>query len=373
MTIGAPSEDLMIRRVRSTGEVDVLGWWRPRTKTLELERAGFPLLGPGTHVVEGDHPWVFEDMAPDGYLATQFARWFPELGLPPKRDLWAASDVLRVLTTYGNDLPGNLLIGDESLERFREQRKLPPLDLVQLRTHHYPRFVAMALSERAGSSVGGARPKLVVDVGDGTGLIVKFSPPLSTAPGRRWASLLRMEALASNVLGASTISAVRAASWSIGGREYLEVERFDRLLGGGRRGHVTLYNLGIALFETYADPEPVIDGLVRAGHLSATDARIFARIHAFSHAIGNDDTHLGNYGLIIDDNGRASLAPAYDVLPMAFAPKHDELPDDRVGPFAKPADAPTQELVRHYAELVDADTDLDPDFKKLWRSKLTWL
>ncbi|PZR06595.1 MAG: hypothetical protein DI536_30010 [Archangium gephyra] len=54
--------------------------------------------------------------------------------------------------------------------------------------------------------------------------------------------------------------------------------------------------------------------------------------------MGNDDAHLGNYGRIFDEAGRARLAPLYDVLPM----------------------------VEHLAQLISADESSSSKFKELW-------
>ena len=56
-------EPIPIRRVRRDGEVDLLGEWRASTKELAVDRARFPLTAPGVHKIEGDLPWVFEEMA----------------------------------------------------------------------------------------------------------------------------------------------------------------------------------------------------------------------------------------------------------------------------------------------------------------------
>jgi serine/threonine protein kinase HipA of HipAB toxin-antitoxin module len=109
----------------------------------------------------------------------------------------------------------------------------------------------------------------------------------------------------------------------------------------------------------------VIARLVRDGHLTAADEERFRRVHAFSKAIANDDAHLGNYGLMIDDGGKARLAPAYDVLPMSFAPKHDELPD-RLVKHTGPRDADTDRLVQRLIAAVEADAGISAGFREAW-------
>lgn len=364
----AAERPIPIRRVRRNGTVDDLGEWRPASNQLVLRSNGFPLATTGTHLVDGELPWVFDELAPDGFLASRFSRMFPDLQLPPVRNLWTARHVLAAISLRGHDLAGNLLIGEGSHQRFQNifrSGSSPGPDRSEA-SGHYPIFVDQVLrADVFRSSVGGARPKFALRLQNGSGVIVKFTPPLNTPAGRRWADLLRMEAHASAVLRAEGIDAANSRYIEIADRGYLEVERFDRIVGGGRAGHVTLFHLGIARYQELVDPAPVVQGLLRDGHLSADDASRFARIHSFSGAIANTDAHLGNYGLIIDDDGSARLAPAYDVLPMAFAPRHDELPDYLVS-RAGATDAATAQLVERLVAAVRSDPGISPEFAEAW-------
>ena len=360
--------EVRVRKVRADGAVEEIGVWRPVERVLELSGQGYPLLGRGRHAVEGDHPWVFDEMAPDGFLAERFSRWHEALGLPPQRKDWSAGQVLQAITLKGHDLSGNLLVGEQShetfLRLFRSGTSAGPdrQGAVEL----YDHFVDAILREPGQSSVGGARPKFALRLGDGAGLIVKFTPPLATEAGRRWSDLLRMEAHCAAVLTEAGLPAVTARYLERGERGFLEIERFDRVPGGGRRGHVTMYYLGMALYSEYASAARVISGLVRDGHLPQEDGARFERQQRFSSAIGNTDTHQGNYGLLIDDSGRARLSPAYDVLPMAFAPRHDELPDRHASAFPPAADEETATLVSRLVSFVAADAGLSPGFREAW-------
>jgi hypothetical protein len=44
--------------------------------------------------------------------------------------------------------------------------------------------------------------------------------------------------------------------------------------------------------------------------------------HAFGELIGNTDMHNGNLGLWLEDTLPMRIAPAYDMLPMLWAPSH---------------------------------------------------
>ncbi len=356
-------ERIPIRRVRTDGQVDILGQYLPGERRLVLTAPGFPLHVAGEHEVEGDLPWALQDMAPSGYLAGRFAAWFPELNLPADPRLWDADDVLRAVSERGHDLPGNLIVGEESWRRFQAANGRVPRAAAR---DLYATLVDDALADARGSSVGGDRPKFTLRLDGGAGLIVKFTPPVDTLLGRRWADLLRLEARCAATLRAHGLPAVRAEFVELEGRGYLEVERFDRLPGGGRRGAVTLFWLGASRYGEDRDPVVVAERLRAQGLLPDDDVRRLALAHAFSAAIGNTDAHLGNYALTIGDQGEVALAPLYDVLPMVFAPRHDELPDARVTPRQPPTDPAVRALVDDLAVRVRADAALEPALVRAW-------
>lgn len=365
------SSRLPIRRVNRSGGVDELGFYEPASKSLDLAAPGFPLLGPGVHVHDGDLPWVFDEMAPSGFLARRFARWFPELRLREDRQLWRADELLQAISRRGHDLPGNLLVGDESFERYQkifvdDRSPGPPPSSAR---REYPRFVRDILEEDcAKSSVGGERPKFSLRLSDGSARMVKFTPPLSSPFGQRWADLLRLEAHCSATLRSFGLPAVSSEYVEISDRGYLEIERFDRSSGGGRMGCVTLYWLGAALYSEIESAVTVVDALIRDGFLAQDATRTVRMAAAFSARTGNTDAHLGNYALTIGDDGAAALAPLYDVLPMALAPRSDELPDRYLKVIdgrPEPAVAP---LVERLVDRVERDPLVSRAFKDTWRN-----
>jgi hypothetical protein len=355
---------LPIRRVRSDGTVDVLGSYEHSTRTLRLDAPGFPLLGPGAHVVEGDLPWQFYEMAPSGHLGRLFSTWHPELELPRDPSLWSAEHVLTAIALRGEDLPGSVIVGDASLARRTVAPAVPDLRSSIAAT------LVVAGRDGSSSSVGGERPKLAIASAAG-GALAKFSPPIDTLLGRRWADLLRVERHCSDTISTSH-TATSALAVLIEDRMVLIVGRFDRLPHDGRRGAVTWFHLGATLYgEASGTSAPIVaEALARDGHINADELATFRTVHAFSASIGNNDAHLGNYGLTIDDEGKTALAPIYDVLPMAFAPRLDELPDAYVTPFAPPADARVRALVDDLVARVESDGEISREFVALWKSKL---
>lgn len=362
--------------VREDGALEELGRWMPAEHVLELDRPGFPFLAVGRHALEGDLPWLFWDMCPSGFLGRRFAQQFPELHLPDSEARWNADHCLTALTERGEDFSGNLIIGETSRARF-ERDFAPAIASGALRRSDYAAVVEEFLRNAApgaGSSLGGARPKLVLhSVGSVSpqDMLLKFTPPLDTELGRRWNQLLLMESLCARTLKHHGISAVGAhpGSYQVlpgGNRGGLMLPRFDREPLLGRRGASTLYWLALSRDEFEKSAPAVMNSLAADGLVSEDDARTVSLVHEFSTAIGNNDAHLGNYGLTFDSQGKAKLAPLYDVTPMVFAPHADELPDSRVVPRATPPPERVAPLFQTLVSLVQADPQIDPAFRAQW-------
>lgn len=360
------TDRVRISRVRADGQTETLGWWLHGARTLELTAPGFPFLGPGRYPLEGELPWVFWDMSPSGYLGRRLAAR-PQLrafGRNP-RD-WMAGEVLEVLQLAGAELAGNLLVGEQAVSDFHAWR-FDPRDASALLAE----VLRDAATEAAPSSLGGERPKLLGDRFNGSGYLMKFSPPPLSPQGARWADLLHLEALCARTLNAVGVRAVHATAGQTSGRTTLVVDRFDRLARRGRRGAATLYWLAMERWGDVSLSAPeVTRRLALEGLLDPQSAATCARVHAFSAAIGNDDAHLGNYGLLFDDEGRASLAPLYDVLPMRFAPRNDELPDEFIAPRALEEDGDVSAWVDVLARSVAACDDVSLEFRRRW---LRWV
>jgi hypothetical protein len=358
------SEPTSISRVTPSGKVERLGQWVHRERVLELDRDGFPLRGPGRHQLEGELPWIFWDMCPSGYLGRRLQRKQPQLRLAEDPNEWTAEHVLHAITQFGSDLAGNLLIGDEAVRQFRKLRySSNPLDHIpDLKTARED-----AEHVRRTSALGGERPKLLITT-EVRAHLVKFPPRLKSPTGQRWRDLLRVEALCSQVLRAFGVNAARSKAKSGMGQMLLVVERFDRTPPRGRVGVGTLYFLAL---ERWGDMEvsgpEVLARLHREGAVDVASVETCTLVHSFSAAIGNNDAHLGNYALMFDDDGRASLAPIYDVLPMIFAPRNDELPDQWITPRSTPIDPAVAPWVDALVRAVEAEPEISLGFKDLWR------
>lgn len=355
---------IAISRVRRDGQVERLGHWRHDERVLDLEREGFPFLGPGRHQLQGELPWTFWDMCPSGYLGRRLQARMPALRLAENPRDWMASDVLRALSLAGGDLAGNLLVGDEAVRAFQAEPLRPDLEQA------FESAMRDSVLTGAPSSLGGERPKILWMDGD-SAMIVKFAPPSETPQGQRWSDLLRMEALCSQALRAVGVDAVSSVARQSLGRTMLFVERFDRLPNRGRVGAGTLFWLAMERWGDVSLSAPeVLARLHAEGLVDAASVEVCARVHAFSSALGNNDAHLGNYGLLFDEAGRATLAPIYDVLPMVLAPRNDELPDPWLEPRPASIDPAIAPWVDALVQAVQADAEISAAFKTLW---LTWL
>ncbi len=274
-------------------------------------------------------PFFLQDLRPQGYVGRAIAREVaPRLGTPADLRLWHDDDALAYFLTDGSDLPGDLVVGDGSLERaLREAEKLPQSTLADAdRNREYQeRAAAAQRGEWAGSSAGGEQPKFLATVRRAGGrlqsVLVKFSADDASPVSRRWADLLACEHLAANLLGARRIPCSVTELLAAGGRSFLEVSRFDRIGGAGRRGVLTLGTIEDAFLEQ-SPPDWVASShrLSEAGWLLTEDARTLRWLWCFGDLIANSDMHRANASCWFDNDLPFRLTPAYDMLPMLYAP-----------------------------------------------------
>ncbi|HEX4913354.1 MAG TPA: type II toxin-antitoxin system HipA family toxin YjjJ [Vicinamibacterales bacterium] len=273
-------------------------------------------------------PWFVADMRPQGFIGRSFLRHNADLNLPQRLSDWSEDHALVALARRGEDAVGNLIVGEESFERWR--REGPPVAMEAVaRTSQYPLLAEQALAgELGGSSAGGEQPKFAACVSDASGprhVLVKFSEPLTTDSGRRWADLLLCEHLALRVMAEAGLPSARSDLLEARGRLFLEVERFDRV---GERGRVGLVSLAVLDDEFVGERRDWLStarALVRQRRISRADLDRIARLQAFGLCIGNTDMHFGNVSLLYEGGTRLDLAPAYDMLPMLYAPVRGEV------------------------------------------------
>lgn len=262
-------------------------------------------------------PWWLADMRPQGFLGRAYAaRHAAALGLPPSLAEWSDAHVLRALTAHGENLVGNLLLGDVARERFIDSPAPSPVA-----ESAYPALAEAAeRGDVPGSSAGGEQPKFIAFTG--RHVIVKFTAAEDNPVTQRWRDLLAAEHLAAQVLLSAGVPAVSSRLLDIAGRRFIEVERFDRVGLLGRRALHSLASLEAEFVGDAQSPWPALAArLATQGIVTAEAAAGAALLFAFGSLIGNTDMHNGNLSFVAEHGRPYQLAPAYDMLPMAFAPR----------------------------------------------------
>jgi hypothetical protein len=260
-------------------------------------------------------PRELADARPSGFLGRHFAATHADLRLPPRLADWSDHHILLAMSRRGEDLPGNLLVGDESFDRWQA------LENVVRTRREYPELaVATIAGHPPGSSAGGERPKFGVLV-DGRHMLVKFAARggAGDVVARRWCDLLVLEALALSVVSSRGISAAQTNLVESPSHWFLESERFDRV---GVRGRLAVLSLA-AVYDDVADSwARAAVRLREAGRLGENDARHLRWLDAFGALIANTDRH--QYNIVFFAEGSSlHLAPAFDQVSMRYAPSAD--------------------------------------------------
>ncbi len=269
---------------------------------------------PGGAVSEG-LPIALADARPSGFLGRHFAAVHADLRLPTRLIDWSDHHILLAMSRRGEDVPGSLIVGDESFARWQA------LDMPSRTRGDYPDLAAATIAGHPpGSSAGGERPKFGAFV-DGRHVLVKFAARggPGDAVARRWCDLLVLEALALHVVSARGLPAAQTSMVDADSHYFLESERFDRV---GIRGRVAVLSLA-AVQDDPADPWARAAVLLRdAGRLSREDARRLQWLDAFGALIANTDRHPYNV-IFFTDGATLRLAPAFDQVSMWYAPTAD--------------------------------------------------
>jgi len=298
-----------------------------------VDESGRPHRHGGLHFLTGGGTWLkretgggqafsglppfVEDMRPQGYIGRGFPALYPELRLPERINDWGDDHQLIALAMRGEDCVGNLLIGENSLDR---------LNAGLLRSFSRAEFTSLAegaLTGQPGSSAGGEHPKFAV-FSEGRHVLVKFASG-DGAAADRWRDLLICEHLALEMLRKTGVPVPRSEWFDLDGIRFLETERFDRIGARGRRGVISLSAINSHFLGDYPDTwsrasKRILDEPFLA--INQTDVERMIWLDTFGGLIGNTDRHYGNMSFFAEE-GRGmnlTLAPVYDMLPMVFAP-----------------------------------------------------
>jgi hypothetical protein len=267
-------------------------------------------------------PYFLDDMRPQGFLGRHFARNHSDL-LQVSSDpaVWSEDDVVHALSLLASDAPGNYVLGEQAMRLALAPSSAQPV----INANRDAAFEALARSSmtagQQGSSAGGEFPKFTVArevQGRAFHSIVKFSGADGSPSSQRWADLLVCEHLALSVLDQELgVCAAASEVHVANGRTFLEVERFDRSGGAGRLPVCSWMALNAALVGDVGRPWPeAAQGLLAEGLMADEGMWRLQRMWQFGRLIGNTDMHDGN----LTFRPGLDLAPAYDMLPMLYAP-----------------------------------------------------
>lgn len=357
---GRGIEDIPIYRVAKDGTLRRLGILVP------VRPDGFVMRQEdGQTLYSASLPWWLLDMRPQGFLGRVYAEHHAAvLGLPPRLTDWTDTHVLRALLAHGHDVVGNLLLGDIARERYIDAP--PPASIEPV---DYPAYAeATERGEVPGSSAGGEQPKFVAFTD--RHVLVKFSSAEDNPVAQRWRDLLASEHIAAQVLCDADIPATQSQLFDIDGRRFLEVERFDRIGQIGRRAVHSLLAVEAEFVGNANSPWPALTEQLAADGIITAEANAGAALlYAFGTLIGNTDMHNGNLSFVSEHGRPYQLAPAYDMLPMAFRPlSNGKLPDSLTSARLHPCvQAETWRsalaLADEFVRRMNADGRFSPDWK----------
>jgi len=164
-----------------------------------------------------------------------------------------------------------------------------------------------------GATMGGARPKALVNIG-GEQWVIKFADgdPADT-PLIEHASMTLARKASIRVAETQPVRLIHGHA--------VAIKRFDR--AGGRRLHSLSARVALqAAAEGFGYPElaqllrrkGVVDGDLYVAHMR----ELFRRM-VFNILIDNTDDHEKNHAVLVTDSQQYELSPAYDVLPSGQA------------------------------------------------------
>ena len=326
--IGTIGSQWALRRIDETGNVKIMG----RFSALAAGEYWFAPAA-GSHFawagVTDGLPYFLQDQRPGGFLGRAVPQRYPELGLPQRVIDWNDDHYLQYLTQRGADTVGDLILGDSSFNDYVELQKQRAPIALEDRAAQFPRLARQVMAGGLpGSSAHGEHPKFTALLRRGDEyqhVLVKFSPAVSTAVGQRWSDLLVAEHLAHEVLNEGGIQAARSEIHSFEDVTFLETNRFDRKGLNGRVGVTSLLSIDATVYGMLDDWIASAVRLHRDRCIDAPTLENVRLIYTFGGLIANTDRHFGNLAMFDRYDGRFSLAPVYDMLPMLFAPQNDQI------------------------------------------------
>lgn len=241
-------------------------------------------------------------------------------------------DTLGFLARYGRDVAGALQIWDTedpTEPRVPELRIIDDVGVRRLLEDPIGTPLGNA-AELGRTSLGGVQPKIVLARGThGWAQALGGEPSTHILKPRleRHPTVIYDEEYGNRLARRIGLAEFDTHIETFAGLPALVIERFDRV--DGRRVHQEDFNqvLGASGSQKYQEVGGVVS-LARVAdalstYASTDDLRRLARMTTLSVALGNLDMHTKNVGLLHPADGTVRLAPAYDQVPLAYAPTTD--------------------------------------------------
>ncbi|MDP5226613.1 MULTISPECIES: HipA domain-containing protein [Arthrobacter] len=317
------------------------GWGASLTYTsaaVEKYGPGASLLSTALPVRRESFPWFeccyfLEGCLPEDGVRKALA----DLARVPEDDTFA------LLAVYGLDCAGAVSFVAEGVdeERARGVRWLNDEELQDALDGLPVAPFGVDLDRGVRVSLGGLQGKLVaVRGGQGFGTpigmtpsthILKPAPYLPSGRGERWPGISWLEHFAMTVVrrasvkGDLVLSAPNTEVISVGRRDVLVVERFDRRVAdsGAVRIHQEDFCQALRIREKYqqsAHDGPFLADVARVLRSKADRRELEALLErvVFSVILGDGDMHARNLSLVLE-GGSIKLSPAYDIVPTVQA------------------------------------------------------
>ena len=366
---------LLPRHIESVGSeigivrIDTQGRVSPFARMVALPGGRFWVNeADGLTQIHDGLPWFLDDMRPQGFMGQTFVQNHPELSLPADLRHWNDDHALKAMVLAGDDLPGNLIVGEQALAGYLSGVRQTAV--VQQPEVDYPRLAMLAMQgAQPGSSAGGEQPKFSALV-NGQAMLVKFSPS-GNAPGdERSRDLLVCEHMALQTLAAAGLPAAESQIVIAGGRVFLQSKRFDRT-DKGRIGMVSLLVYDAQYVGEMDNWSATAQRMAARQLMTSQDAQQLQLLEAYGLLIANTDRHYGNISFLLEDDDWR-LSPTYDMLPMFYAPVKGELVErDFAARKLQPSSQTlavwpqAKQLAQQFWQSVAADVRVSDAFKAL--------
>ena len=288
-----------------------------RSDAIALYAPELPLQSGSIPLIAGlSMPSCLRDASPDAWGRRVLIN--RKLGLKGADASEFELDELTYLLESGSDRIGALDFQMSASQYVPRQTKQPSLEELQTAAEKVEKGVPLSpeLDQALlhGTSLGGARPKVLFDDGERK-YIAKFSA------NNDLYSVVKAEFIAMRLARKAGLNVASVALRTAMGKDVLVIERFDRVAEGDqwrRRAMVsalTLFELD-EMMAAYASYEKLAEIIRhRFSEPKATLRELFSRI-VFNILSGNTDDHARNHAAFW--NGKQlSLTPAYDICPQS--------------------------------------------------------